>query len=202
MQSSLEAEKGKGTLYFSAYQRGIPTGQILLKTSGDPNGMTSAIREAVREADPRLAVDRCISMEDAVSQSLAPRRFGMQLVGFFAGTGLFLAALGLYGVISYQVSQRTREIGIRVALGAERRGLVGMVVGQGLLLAGTGAVIGLVGSAIGARWIGSQLYGVSAFDPVTLGSMVVVLLIAAVLASYLPARRAVRIDPAVALRPE
>jgi predicted permease len=202
MHFSLNADTAKGTYYYSTYQRGIASGQILLKTAGDPSQMSSAIREAVREADPRLAVDRFISLEDGVAQSLGARRFGMQLVGFFAGTGLFLATLGLYGVISYSVAQRTREIGIRMALGAEKRTVLTMVLGRGLRLAAIGTVLGLAGAIAVGRLIQSQLYGVTLFDPLTLGSMIVVLLIAALLASYLPARRAVRIDPAVALRPE
>jgi predicted permease len=201
MHFGLNTER-KGTLYYSANERGIAQGQILVKTTGDPNQLTPAIRKAVQATDSRLAVDGFLSLEDAVAGSLAPRRFGMQLIAFFAATGLFLAALGLYGVISFQVSQRTREIGIRMALGAERRSVLGMVVGQGLRLAAIGAFIGLVVAVASGKWISSQLYQVSPSDPVTLVSMVAMLVVAAVLASYLPARRAVRIDPAVALRPE
>jgi putative ABC transport system permease protein len=202
LDSSLATDDGKGTYYVSLFQQSAPAVAVIAKTNGEVSRMPAAIREAVLSADSSLPVHTMRSMEDAVARSLAPRRFGMQLIGFFAGVGLFLAALGLYGVIGYSVAQRAREIGIRMALGAERRGVLALVVGQGLRLASIGAAIGLVGSVAVGQWLGTQLYGVSAFDPVTLGSMVGMLLIAAAMASYLPARRAVRIDPAIALRPE
>ena len=126
----------------------------------------------------------------------------MRLLGFFAATALFLAALGLYGVISYSVTQRTREIGIRMALGAARVSVLGLVVGQGFRTAVAGIVVGAIGAALGGRLLQSQLYGVSAFDPLTISAGAAGLLAAALLASYLPARRAVRVDPAVTLRYE
>ena len=198
----LNNEQKKGVLYYSAYERGIAQGQIVVKTTGDPNRTASAIRLAVQHADPRLAVDRFLSLEDAVSRSLAPRRFGMQLIAVFAVVGLFLAALGLYGVMSYQVAQRTREIGIRMALGAAGSQVLGMIVGQGMRLTAIGGLIGLAAAAASGWWIESQLYGITAYDPTTLVTTTVILVIAAILASYIPAQRAVRIDPAVALRPE
>ena len=202
MHFGLNNEQKTGVLYYSAYERGIAQGQIVLKTTGDPNRAVSAIRQAVQHADPRLAVDRFLSLEEAVRRSLAPRRFGMQQIGVFAVVGLFLAALGLYGVMSYQVSQRTREIGIRMALGAARTRVLGMIVGQGLRLTIIGGLLGLAAATASGWWIASQLYGITAYDPATVAITVLILIIAAMLASYLPARRAVRIDPAVALRPE
>ncbi len=126
----------------------------------------------------------------------------MQLIASFAVAGLFLSALGLYGVISYSVAQRTREIGIRMALGAERLQVVGMVLGQALRFTAAGAVIGLIVSALGVRLIQRELYGIEAFDLTTITVAVAVLATTSIIASYLPARRAVRVDPALALRPE
>jgi ABC-type antimicrobial peptide transport system permease subunit len=124
----------------------------------------------------------------------------MRLLGFFGVVALFLAALGLYGVISYSVAQRTREIGIRIALGAERLSVLTLVVGQGFRLAVIGVAIGIMAAALAGRFIESQLFQVSALDPLTILSTAAVLLAAGLVASYLPARRAVRVDPAVTLR--
>ena len=126
----------------------------------------------------------------------------MRLLGFFAAAALFLAALGLYGILTYTITQRTREIGIRMALGAERTAVMRLVVGQGLRLAGTGVVIGIVAAVLLGRFIESQLFEVRSFDPLTIAAMACTLMTAALLASWLPARRAMRADPAVALRYE
>jgi putative ABC transport system permease protein len=126
----------------------------------------------------------------------------MRLLSFFAAAALFLAALGLYGVLSYAVTQRTREIGIRMALGAERGTVTKLIVAQGLRLAGIGVVIGIGAAMALARLIESQLFEVTAIDPVTIAAMTATLIGAAILASWLPARRAVRTDPIVALRYE
>jgi predicted permease len=202
LHSSLLPDNGEGTYYVPLYQRGFIGGQIVARTSGDVNQVASAIREAVHNANPRIAVDQFMSMEEAVARSLAPRRFAMQLIGFFAITGLLLSALGLYGVISYSVTQRTREIGIRMALGAERFRVLRMILVHALRLAAAGAAIGLMASAAGVKLIQRELYGIQAFDPATIATAVAVLALAALVASYLPARRAVRVDPALALRPE
>jgi putative ABC transport system permease protein len=202
MHADLAADAGTGVFYFSIFQRTTPAAAILVKSRADVNEMPTAIREAVREADPRQAVHTFRSMQDSVANSLAPRRFGIRLLAFFAAIALFLAALGLYGVIGYSVTQRTREIGIRIALGAEQGGVLRLVVGEGLRLAAIGAGIGMLASLAVARLIQSQLFEVSAFDPLTIAAMAAVLLAVATLASYLPARRAMRVDPACALRPE
>jgi ABC-type antimicrobial peptide transport system permease subunit len=200
MHSSLASDSAKGVYYFSLLQRSIPGATIAVKTSGDPNLMTGVIREAVRAADPHQAVHTFGTMESYVSRSLDTRRFGMRLLGFFGATALFLAVLGLYGVISYSVAQRTREMGIRIALGAERLAVLKLVVGQGFRLAVIGVAIGIAIAALAGRLLESQLYQVSAFDPATILTTTAVLLAAGALASYLPARRAVRVDPAVTLR--
>jgi ABC-type antimicrobial peptide transport system permease subunit len=184
------------------FQQATPLAWIVAKTRGSASAIAAAIREAVRNADSRQAVYSFASMDDLLANSLAPRRFGMRLVVFFAGAALFMAALGLYGVISYSVVQRRREIGVRIALGAGRQGILRLVLASGLRLAATGTVIGIAGSIAGARRIQSQLFQASPFDPLTIGLMTLILLLAATLASYLPALKAMREDPIIALRPE
>lgn len=200
MHSSLASDSAKGVYYFNLMQRSLPGATIAVKTSGDPNLMAGVIREAVRAADPHQAVHTFGTMEYYVSRSLDTRRFGMRLLGFFGLTALFLAVLGLYGVISYSVAQRTREMGIRIALGADRSSVLRLVVGQGFRLAAAGVTIGIAIAALAGRLLESQLYQVSAFDPATMFATVAILLAAGAVASYLPARTAVRVDPAVALR--
>jgi len=196
-------DAGTGVYYLSLLQEQRQgSAGIMVKTSRDPAILAGVIRDAVRAADPREPVQSLTTMEEMVSSSLSTRRFGVRLLGFFASVALFLAALGLYGVISYAVTQRTREIGIRLALGAERGGVLRLVVGQGLRLAAIGAALGVCGAVPAGQMIRSQLYGVEPFDPLTIAGMACALLAAALLASYLPARRATRVDPAVTLRYE
>jgi putative ABC transport system permease protein len=198
----LANDSGKGVSYFSVFQIPFAMPTIVVKTSKDSATAASLIRNAMRSVDPDQAIHTLRSMDEYVSGSLATRRFGMRLLAFFAVTALFLAALGLYGVISYSVAQRTREIGIRVALGAERGAVMRLVVGQGFRLAAIGVGLGVAGALLGGRMIQSQLFGVRADDPLTIALTAVALLAAAFLASYLPARRAIRVDPAVTLRSE
>jgi predicted permease len=199
-QSNLAADSGTGAVYVNMLQRPTPVATIIVKSRGDLQTTATAIREAVREADPRQAVYLFRPLEDAVAESLAPRRFAMRLLGIFAISALLLAALGLYGVVSYGVVQRRREIGIRVALGAERNSVVRLVVGEGLRLAAVGVVLGILASVVSARLLQSELFGVTTFDSLTIAVTACLLLCSAVLASYLPARRALRVDPAVTLR--
>jgi putative ABC transport system permease protein len=202
MQSDLARDEGRGVFYVSEYQRAMPLGSILVKTARDPAAAASIIRDAVRAVDPTLPLYDVKTMDALLADSLAPRRFAMRLLSFFAAAALFLAALGLYGVLSYAVTQRTREIGIRMALGAERGTVTKLIVAQGLRLAGIGVVIGIGAAMALARLIESQLFEVTAIDPVTIAAMTATLIGAAILASWLPARRAVRTDPIVALRYE
>jgi putative ABC transport system permease protein len=202
MQSDLAGDTGRGVFYVSLYQRPIPMGSILVKTSRDPAAAASVIRDAVRAVDPMLPLYQTKTMKALLADSLAPRLFAMRLLGFFAAAALFLAALGLYGVLSYAVTQRTREIGIRIALGAEMGTVTRLIVGQGFRLAGIGVVVGIGVAMVFGRLIESQLFEVRAIDPVTITAMTCTLMAAAVLASWLPARRAVRTDPMVALRYE
>jgi predicted permease len=200
--SDLASDSGRGTYYFTMFQRAIPSASIVVKGNGDASVLAQTIREAVHATDPNQAVYGLRPMDDLVSASLAPRQFGMRLLSFFGAMALFLAALGLYGVISYSVAQRTREIGIRVALGASTGSVIAEVVTQGLRLAGFGVALGIVGALLCGRFFASQLFEVTPFDPLTLSAMAAALLSAAFVASYLPALRAARVDPVTALRNE
>jgi ABC-type transport system, involved in lipoprotein release, permease component len=201
-QSDLAGDTGKGVYYYCMLQQPVPFTSIVLKTQGDPASLAPAIRQAVREVDPYQPVHHLKTMQDMVQNSLAARRFAVRLLAFFAIVALFMAALGLYGVISYSVAQRTQEIGLRMALGAQSGSLLALVVGQGLRLAALGVVFGLILATALSRMLQSQFFGVSAFDPLTFASIAAVLLGAASVASYLPARRAARVDPLRALRYE
>jgi putative ABC transport system permease protein len=142
------------------------------------------------------------TLEQLISSSLDNRRFGMVMIGEFAGAALLLAMVGLYGVMAYITAERTTEIGIRMALGAQRRDMLGMVFRQSFALVLSGVALGIIASLALTRLLGSMLYGVQATDVVTYGSVIGLLVAAAALASYLPARRAMKVDPMVALRYE
>ncbi len=141
-------------------------------------------------------------LTETVAASLAERRFSMEMIGLFAITALLLAGLGIYGVISYMVIERTREIGIRLALGAERRTVLRMVLRQGMGLTVAGAAVGLVCALVVSRVMAGVLYGVEPTDPVTFAAVAAVLIAVALFACYVPAQRAIRIDPMIALRQE
>lgn len=173
-----------------------------MKTWGDLSSTVAAIREAVHGADPNLPVYDIKPMEALLTDSLAPRRFAIRILSFLAAAALLLAALGLFGVLAYAVMQRTREIGIRMALGADRAAVLGLVVGQGLRLAGTGVLLGIAAAILFGRFIQSQLFDVRPLDPLTMAATASTIMIAALLASWLPARQAMRADPAVTLRSE
>jgi putative ABC transport system permease protein len=175
---------------------------LVVRTSGDPRGLINSIRHSIHEVDKGQAVADFKTMDDHVSASLAAPRLDSTVVGAFAGLALVLAAVGIFGLISYVVSQRTHEIGIRVALGAQRGDVLRFVVGQGVLLASVGIGIGLLGALWITRFLSSLLYGVSPTDPVTFAAASLLLVAAALVASYIPARRATRVDAIVALRYE
>ncbi len=178
------------------------TMNIVLKSLPDPGTLSGAIRQEVRELDPDLPLYNIRTMAEFVDQSLARRRFSVLLLGIFAGLALVLAATGIYGVVAYLVTQGTREIGIRIALGASRRGILGFIVRQGLILAVTGVAIGLAGAFMLTRFMSSLLFGITATDVSTFSAIPLLLILVALLASYLPARRAARVDPMVSLRCE
>jgi predicted permease len=201
-KSDLAGDVVKGKYYFSLLQSPVPLASFLIRSQSDPARLAGGMRDAVRAVDPGLAVARIKVMSDLVSASLAPRRFVVTLLGIFAGLALLMAVIGLYGVISYSVSQRTQEIGIRMALGAQRSEVLRLVIGQGMQLAGIGLAIGLVVSLAFCRLLRNQIFHVSAFDPLTFVATALILIAAAALACYIPARRAMRVEPMIALRYE
>ncbi len=175
---------------------------LVVKSSADPAALTTEIREAVQSIDKDQPIFAISTMEELRSNSVATRRMTLVLLGLFSGLALVLGAIGIYGVISYSVAQRTHEIGIRMALGAPRRDVFRLVVGQGLKLAGIGIAIGIVAAFGLARLMSSLLYGVSTTDFETFAGVSILLALVALLACYVPARRAMRVDPIVALRYE
>jgi putative ABC transport system permease protein len=175
---------------------------FLVRSRSDPAQLTAAIRDRVHAVDPTMPIYNIQTMEDAISESVAQPRFYTLLLTGFAGLALLLAALGIYGVVSYSVSQRTRELGIRIALGATQDRVVRLVIGQGMGLTVAGVAIGLVGAYWLVHLLATLLYGVTASDATTFVGVSVVLLGVASLASYLPARRASRVDPVIAMRAE
>lgn len=175
---------------------------LVIKTTHDPLQMTAAVRNSIWEVDRDQPVSNVSTMGDIVSESLARQRFNTSLLAVFAFVAVLLAAVGIYGVMSYLVTERTREIGIRTALGADRADILKMVVGQGFKLVGAGIVLGLAGALALSRVMTSLLYGVSATDPATFVIITVVIAFVALIANYIPAYRASRIDPMKALRHE
>jgi putative ABC transport system permease protein len=200
-QFGLETD-ARPSMWFSAGQipdRGM---YVVVRTSGDPAALASALRSEVWAIDNNLAVAEVAPMEKIVSESIAQPRFILLLVGFFAVVALVLAAVGIYGVMSYSVTQRSQEIGIRMALGAQASDVLKMVVWQGMALTAAGVAIGLAGAFAVTRLMGSLLYGVSATDPMTFGMIALILAGVALGASFVPARRATKVDPMIALRHE
>jgi putative ABC transport system permease protein len=175
---------------------------VVVRAKGDPAQLAAAARQTVRGIDNGLPAFAMTPLADAVSESIAQRRFSMLLLGVFAAIALVLAAVGLYGVVSYSVSQRTQEIGLRMAIGAQRGDVLRMVVGGGMKLAVIGAVIGVAGALALSNVVATMLFEVTPFDPASYSATAVVLLTVAMLACYVPARRAMRVDPIVALRQE
>jgi putative ABC transport system permease protein len=190
--------------YYLPYaQRPTPTSMFLvLRTTGEPTSIAATVRNTVRNLDKELPVFRVTTMEQLVADSMATRRFTLWLLGIFAVTALLLAAVGLYGVLAYSVSQRSHEIGIRMALGAQGSDVQKMVVGQGMKLVLLGTGIGLVGAFALMRLMASLLFGVGAADPVTYLVIAAMLAGVALIACYIPARRATKVDPMIALRCE
>ena len=185
--------------YAQAAQGGM---SMVVRTTGDPLAQVSSVRRAVQSVDADLPIARIEAMEALVDRSVGQRRLAMILLGAFAGIALVLAAVGIYGVMAFSVTQRSHELGVRMALGAGRRRVLALVVGQGMTLAGAGVALGILGALGLTRLIGSQLYAVRATDPSTLATVAVVLFATALLATLVPALRATRVDPVVALREE
>jgi ABC-type antimicrobial peptide transport system permease subunit len=173
---------------------------IVVRTPIDPVSLAQPIREEIRRLDPALAIADISTMRSRVDTALAPQRLSTTLLAVFAGAALLMASVGLYGVLSYSVAQRTREIGVRMALGATRRDVVALVAGQGLLLTAIGLGIGLAAAFGVTRVMRTLLYNTQPHDPATFVTVPLVIAGVALAASYLPARRAARVDPIRALR--
>ncbi len=175
---------------------------VFLRSAGNPEALGESIRHEVQSIDPNIPVFSVRTMDQVIARSMAERRFALQLLGIFAGVALLLAAIGIYGVMAYSFSQRTHEIGIRIALGAQRLDILRMAVGEGMQLVVVGLAIGLIGAAALARFVRTMLFDVSPVDPITFAAISLTLAGVALLACYVPAQRATRVDPLVALRDE
>ena len=191
----------KMQMYFTYRQlRSLMPNALVVRTAVDPLSLATSVRNAIWAVDKDQTVANVDSMEHIVAGAVARQRFSMLLLAIFAAVALVLAAVGIYGVMSYSVAQQTREIGIRMALGAQRSDVLKMTVKQGLRLVGLGLIIGLAAAFTLTRVMASLLFGISATDPITFITISVVLLAVAMLASYIPSVRAMRVDPMVALR--
>lgn len=175
---------------------------VVVRTHGNPAAIMGQVRAAIRSLDSREVIYNVQTMEDIWSSSMAARTFSMILLAIFAGLALVMACVGIYGVISYLVSQRTQEIGVRMALGAQQRDILQLVLSHGTRMTSLGASVGIIASLGLTRLMASQLFGVRSYDPVTFTGVVVLLMLVGIAASWIPARRAMRLDPVVALRHE
>jgi putative ABC transport system permease protein len=196
------ADAGVPQVYFDIYQRPAKFLAFYLRGQVDPAAIPAQVRTQIQAVDAELPVFRAETLDDVLSSSLSVRRFSMEMVALFAATALLLAALGIYGTVSYLVNEQSREIAIRLALGAQRRNILKMVLRQGLTLATAGAGVGLVGALIVSHLMAGLLYGVSPDDLTTFAGVTIVLTSVALAASYIPALRAMRLDPITTLHSE
>ena len=196
------AEERKPEMYVPYMQHPHSWMFLAIRGASDPRTLIAAVRNAVREVDPEQPAYNVMTMQERIEKSIAPQRFNTLLLGVFAVVAIALAAVGIYGVVSYSVAQRTREIGVRLALGAQSGDILRLVVGQGMLLTMIGIGLGLAAALLLTRLMASLLYGVSATDPFVFAGIAVLLAFVALLACYIPARRATKVDPMIALRYE
>jgi putative ABC transport system permease protein len=189
-------------LYFSSKQISFPKMAVVLRSTVDPESLAPALRQAVAEVDRTVPVADVRTMEHIVSESVTQPRFNLFLLGLFGAIALMLSAAGIYGVTAYTVTQRTHEMGIRLALGAQVSDVLKLVLGQGIAVIGIGLVVGLAAAFALMRLMRSLLFGVGENDPLTFAAITVVLFLVALLACYVPARRATKVDPLIALRYE
>jgi predicted lysophospholipase L1 biosynthesis ABC-type transport system permease subunit len=180
----------------------VPGMTLVVRTAGNPASVAGALRREIRAEDRELPLPVVSSLSANRSAAVAEPRFRMLLLGGFAAAALLLATVGIYGVMAFTVAQRTREIGVRIALGAHARRVFTLVLRQGMVLAGIGVAVGVAGALALTRFLQSLLFGVSATDPVILIAVALLLGVVTLIGAYLPARRAARIDPIVALREE
>jgi len=188
--------------YFSLTQFTLPFMSVVIRTEAGEAAAANAVRTAVKSIDPELPIDEVRTLERVLQQATGEPRFRAMLVTAFAAAALLLAAVGLYGLISYTVAQQAPEIGVRLALGASPAQIARLIIGQGLRLSVAGVIIGVAGALSVARLLQGLLFSISATEPVVYASLALALLAIGVFASYVPARRAMRIDPVRALRAE
>jgi len=197
----LNLDSVQGPFFLRPYQQaGWPVMSVVVKTAAAPQTFAAPVKRALAAIEPEQPVSAIRTMDDVVGRSMASRRFPMLLLSSFAALALVLAGIGIAGVVGYSVVQRTPEIGVRIALGAQRRDVLRLVLGQSLRWIVCGVVVGIAGAVGLLRWLGSMLYGVTAGDPLVLGTVSLILIGVALAASYVPARRAVRVDAVNALR--
>ena len=192
----------KPAVFFPVAQMNRTRAMLFVRTAQDPASIATAVRDAVRAVDRHHTVSEVATLRQRMVDATASNRFATQALGAFAVTALLLAAIGIYGVLSLAVAQRRRELGIRMALGAERGSVMVMILGQAMSIAAAGGVIGAVGAVFAGRALGALLYGVSAVDPITYVVTAVVLAVAVLAAAIVPAARAMRVHPMIALRAE
>jgi predicted permease len=207
---SLDETRPVDTIYTSLSQVSVSPGEkwrsfgltLAVRTNSDPHNATSAVTSAIHQAGPDIPVVNVLSMDDVIAQSMSPQRFNLLLLASFAGLALVLAAVGIYGVLSYTVRRRAREIGIRMALGASNVDVLKMVVTDGMKPILVGVAIGLAAGVALSRLVASIIFGVPATDPLTFSAVVLILVAVGMLANILPAYRATRIEPVRTLRDE
>lgn len=195
-------EEPMGELYFSALQDYWPAMSLVVRSSVEPSGLSASVRQIVNEVDKSVPVSQVRTMDHIVSESITQPRFNLFLLGLFSAVAMVLSAAGIYGVTAYAVTQRTHELGIRIALGAQVSDVLKMILGQGMAVIGVGLALGLGAAFLLVRLLRSLLFGVGENDPLTFVAITVVLLLVALVACYIPARRATKVDPLEALRYE
>jgi putative ABC transport system permease protein len=188
--------------YFSFAQLPFNGMAVIIKAAGDPTQLVASARDQLKAVDPDQPIYNIRTMNEIRSESVAPERLNLTLLSIFAGIALVLAVVGIYGVMSYTVTQRTHEIGIRMAIGAQPKDVFRMVIGQGMMLALIGVAFGLVGAFGLTRLMTTMLFGVAPTDPVTFAAIAVLLAGVSLVACYIPGRRATKVDPVVSLRYE
>ncbi len=194
-------EPAPATLY-RIHQRNATAASVIARTAGDPSGMIETVRAAMRQVDPELPLTGMTTQTDQIEGRVEQERLFALAYSLFGGLAMLLACIGLFGLMSYNVSRRTGEIGIRIALGAQRRGVVGMVLRESMIMVGVGVVLGLVAAIAASRWLTAILFGLSPTDTWTMAGAISLMIGVSLAAGYLPARRAARVDPMVALRYE
>ncbi len=200
--SNISESGAKGAYYYPLFQHKASYGYLVLKSGGSPTTQADMIRRAVHAVDANQPISGVKTMDERIAASLGPQRFATRLLAVFAALAVLLSAIGLYGLMSHSVAQRTGEIGVRIALGATSANVLQLFIKEGFRLAVAGIVIGIAGALVLSRFLGSLLYGVKSTDPVTFAGVSLLLSVVAILACYIPARRASRVDPIVTLRYE